>query len=85
LYPASDPYDSKYNATALHSVADGEQYDSVVPSHPLSKVRGTLRTVEKSMAFQQQDSLSVATLPNIALEPSAPMTCARRGSARSVT
>lgn len=49
----SDPYDSKYNATALNSVADGEQYDSVVPSHPLSKVRGMLRTIEASMEFQQ--------------------------------
>ena len=49
----SDPYDSKYDATALNSIADGEQYDSVVPSHPLSKVRGTLRTIEKSFLFQQ--------------------------------
>jgi len=48
----NDPYDVKYSATALNSVADGEQYDSIVPSHPLSKVRGTLRTIEKSIAFQ---------------------------------
>ena len=48
----SDPYDSKYNATALNSLADAEQYDSVVPSHPLSKVRATLRMIEKSLAFQ---------------------------------
>ena len=49
----SDPYDSTYNATALNSVADGEQYDSVVPSHPLSKIRRTLRTIGNTLTFQQ--------------------------------
>ena len=47
----SDPYDSAFNATALNSVADSEQYDALVPSHPLSKVRTTLRTIEKSLAL----------------------------------
>jgi hypothetical protein len=47
----SDPYDSGYNAIALNSVADAEQYDSLVPSHPLSKVRDTLRTIERTLEF----------------------------------
>ncbi len=48
-----DPYDSKYDATALNSLADAELYDSVVPSHPLSKVRGTLHTIEKTLVFRK--------------------------------
>jgi hypothetical protein len=50
----SDPYDAKYNATALNSVADSAQYDAVVPSHPLSKIRQTLRTIGNTFTFQQQ-------------------------------
>jgi hypothetical protein len=49
----SDPYDPALNATALHSVADAEQYDSLVPSHPLAKVRTTLRKVGDSLALQR--------------------------------
>ena len=43
-----DPYEPAYNASALHSVADDERYDSILPSHPLSKVRETLRMVQNS-------------------------------------
>jgi hypothetical protein len=52
----SDPYDAAFNATALNSVADSEQYDSLVPSHPLSRVRATLRTIENSLASRAAPS-----------------------------
>jgi hypothetical protein len=47
-----DPYDPKYDRTTIHSVADAEEFDSLVPLHPLSKVRATLRTIEKSLKVQ---------------------------------
>ena len=48
-----DPYDSAFDAGALNSVADDEQYDSLVPSHPLSKVRRTLRAIAASLHWNE--------------------------------
>ncbi len=44
-----DPYDSAFDANALNSVADDERYDSLFPSHPLSKIRRILRTIAGSL------------------------------------
>jgi len=48
-----DPYDSEYDEGALNSVADDERYDSLVPFHPLSKVRRTLRAIADSLHWSE--------------------------------
>jgi hypothetical protein len=48
-----DPYESEFDASALSSVADDERYDSLVPSHPLSKIRRTLRAIAESFHWSQ--------------------------------
>jgi hypothetical protein len=47
-----DPYDRARDGEALNSVADDERYDELVPAHPLTKVRRTLRSIEESITFQ---------------------------------
>jgi hypothetical protein len=48
-----DPYDSSFDSTAINSVADGEEYDSLVPSHPLSKVRRMICKIRDSMVLER--------------------------------
>jgi hypothetical protein len=58
-----DPYDSALDADALASVADDEQYDESVPSHPLSKIRRFLRTFEETMRL---DDTTASGEPSLA-------------------
>jgi predicted outer membrane repeat protein len=44
-----DPYDSSYAGKALCSAADDEKHDARFPNHPLSKVRATLRHLQKTL------------------------------------
>ena len=44
-----DPYDSDFDAVAVNSVADDERFDALLPLHPLSKLRRTLRTITGSL------------------------------------
>jgi len=46
-----DPYDHEYSGRVLRSVADDEQYDALVPHHPLSRLRRTLVTVRRTLRF----------------------------------
>ena len=47
-----DPYDRARDGEAINSVADDEQYDVLVPTHPLTKVRRALRAIEQSLTFR---------------------------------
>lgn len=44
-----DPYDSTLDAETISSVSDDEQYDELVPSHPLSKIRRFFRSFEETV------------------------------------
>ena len=46
-----DPYDPKYSGRVLRSIADDEEYDALVPHHPLSRLRRTLMTVRRTLRF----------------------------------
>jgi len=46
-----DPYDRARDGEAINSVADDAEYDSLVPTHPLTKVRRTLRGIEQTITF----------------------------------
>jgi len=46
-----DPYDPEYPGRVLCSIADDEQYDALVPHHPLSRLRRTLRSVRHTLRF----------------------------------
>jgi hypothetical protein len=46
-----DPYDARFDSEALNCVADDEQYDSLVPSHPLSVARRTLHALAATLTF----------------------------------
>lgn len=46
-----DPYDPEYSGRVLRSIADDEEYDALVPHHPLSRLRRTLMTVRRTLRF----------------------------------
>ena len=48
-----DPYDSTFDSKTINSLADAEEYDSLVPSHPLTKVRRTLRSLQATLSVKK--------------------------------
>lgn len=46
-----DPYDSKYDRSALYNLADQQKYDDRFPDHPLSRARRKLARIIKSLEF----------------------------------
>jgi hypothetical protein len=46
---SQDPYDPHFSRGALRNRADDDAWDTQFPDHPLSRVRGTLRTVKDSV------------------------------------
>ena len=49
-----DPYDPEYKGIVLRSVADDEKYDSLFPTHPLSKVRAILKQIQDSIEYEEE-------------------------------
>ena len=49
-----DPYDPEYEGIVLRSVADDEGYDSLFPTHPLSKVRRMLKQIRGSIEYEDR-------------------------------
>jgi len=48
-----DPYDSSYQGRTLHSMSDDERFDALFPHHPLSKIRGFLNAIERTLTFDR--------------------------------
>ena len=48
-----DPYDLEYRGRVLRNMADDEEYDALVPHHPLSRLRRTLSTVRRTLRFEE--------------------------------
>jgi hypothetical protein len=48
-----DPYDLEYRGRVLRNMADDEEYDALVPHHPLSRLRRTLSTVRGTLRFEE--------------------------------
>jgi len=46
-----DPFDPMYKGPVLRTIADDEQYDSLCPNDPLSKVRRSLLKIQTSFGF----------------------------------
>ena len=46
-----DPYDNSYDGPVLRSIADSEEFDGLIPDHPLSRLRRTLRDLGAQMTF----------------------------------
>ncbi len=46
-----DPYDADYYGPVLRSIADGEEFDGLIPDHPLSRLRRTLSSLRAQMTF----------------------------------
>jgi hypothetical protein len=46
-----DPYDPEYSGRVLRSLSDDEQYDALVPHHPLLRLRRILSTVRRTVRF----------------------------------
>jgi hypothetical protein len=44
-----DPYNPAYDGNVVRSLADDEQYDSLVPSHPLSRLRRLLLHIQRTL------------------------------------
>jgi hypothetical protein len=44
-----DPYDPTYDGKVVRSIADEEQYDSLVPDHPLSRLRRYLLQIRGTL------------------------------------
>ena len=44
-----DPYDPQFDHAAVNSVADDPRFDELLPDHPLSQVRRTLRLTTESL------------------------------------
>ena len=40
--PPHDPYDARFDASALYVDSDARQWDNIVPTHPLSRVRALM-------------------------------------------
>ena len=49
-----DPYDSKYDKSALYNLADQEKYDDKFPNHPLSRARRKLERIIDSIVFSPE-------------------------------
>lgn len=48
---SADPYDATITGPGLRNRSEDETYDRRFPEDPLTKVRDTLRKIEKSIAF----------------------------------
>lgn len=48
-----DPYDERFDATALRTLADDEKYDAQFPGHALSRVRRKLRAALASLRIDE--------------------------------
>ena len=46
-----DPYDSKYDSMASHTLSDDPKYDEQFPSHPLSRVRRQFPEILDALEF----------------------------------
>ena len=46
-----DAYDSAFDAGALNAITDDDRLDSILPNHPLSRIRGLHRTIASSLVL----------------------------------
>lgn len=47
-----DPYDAEFNSSAMNSIADAPQYDTVDAQHPLTRLRRTFPAILQNLEFQ---------------------------------
>ncbi len=50
----SDPYDPEFTASLLSNMADREEHDERFPTHPLSRVRSTLKMLIENVEFSDE-------------------------------
>lgn len=60
---AADPYDASRQDPVMRNPAEDEAFDAIFPTHPLSRVRGYLATIEASLQF---DDVLYRANPSIA-------------------
>jgi hypothetical protein len=76
-----DPYDPRYDETAVHMKSDDARLDAIMPSHPLSRVRAWLARVQQTLAVAA-DLQETLVAPEI--DPASPVQSRYRMSALAV-
>jgi len=53
-----DPYDARWDESAIHTVTDDERVDLMCPDHPLSWLRRQLRTLHESISLDDTGDMA---------------------------
>ena len=64
-----DPYDERYDDSAVHTASDDERLDELLPNHPLSRVRTWMQLVQETLSVSNNLRDDVGEPANSELTP----------------